>query len=47
VLDEIDREVVPVQLEATLMFGGIKKFADPQHGLLTLTGEKRQPLGVA
>ena len=46
VLDEIDREVDQVNLEETLMFEGIKKFADPQHALLKLIGEKRQALGV-
>ena len=39
VLAEIDREVDMEQLEQTLMDEGLKKFADPQKGLLALIAE--------
>lgn len=44
VLAEIDREVDMEQLEQTLMDEGLKKFADPQKGLLALIAEKRAAL---
>ncbi len=44
VLDEIDREVDMDHLEATLMSEGVKKFTDPQKGLLALIAEKRKHL---
>jgi transaldolase len=45
VLAEIDREVDFVKLEEVLMEEGLKKFADPQKGLLKLIGEQRKKLG--
>ena len=47
VLAEIDREVDFKKLEEFLMEEGLKKFADPQKGLLKLIAEKRQKLRVA
>lgn len=47
VLEEIDWQVDLAKLEETLMIEGIKKFADPQHALLSLIGQKRQALGVS
>ena len=47
VLAEIDREVDFTKLEEFLMEEGLKKFADPQKGLLKLIAEKRQKLQVA
>jgi len=44
VVAEIDRLVDFVKLEETLMEEGLKKFADPQKGLLQLIAEKRQRL---
>lgn len=44
VLQEIDREVDMEKLEQTLMEEGLKKFADPQKGLLALIAEKRAAL---
>jgi transaldolase len=44
VLDEIDRQLDPQHMEATLMAEGIKKFADPQKTLLQLIAQKRQQL---
>jgi len=44
VLDEIDQKVDPKKLEETLMQEGTAKFADPQHALLKLIGEKRRHL---
>ncbi|HEX4128407.1 MAG TPA: transaldolase family protein [Pirellulales bacterium] len=44
VLAEIDGKVDIQKLERTLMDEGIKKFADPQHALLDLIGEKRAAL---
>ncbi|MEZ6121181.1 MAG: transaldolase family protein [Pirellulaceae bacterium] len=44
VLDEIDAKVNFEHLEQTLMEEGLKKFADPQKGLLALIGEKRTSL---
>jgi transaldolase len=41
VLEEIDRRVDFEQLEAVLMEEGIRKFADPQHALLKLIGQRR------
>jgi transaldolase len=41
VLADIDAKVNIEDLEATLMCEGVKKFADPQHGLLKLIGSKR------
>ncbi|HZZ73181.1 MAG TPA: transaldolase family protein [Pirellulales bacterium] len=41
VLDEIDRTIKMEHLEETLMSEGIKKFADPQKGLLALIGKLR------
>jgi transaldolase len=47
VLAEIDREVDFAKMEQVLMEEGLKKFADPQKGLLKLIAEKRQKLGAA
>ena len=47
VLAEIDRAVDFAKQEAFLMEDGLKKFADPQKGLLKLIAEKRQKLRVA
>jgi transaldolase len=47
VLAEIDREVDFAKMEQVLMEEGLKKFADPQKGLLKLISEKRQKLGAA
>jgi transaldolase len=47
VLAEIERVVDMHHLEATLMDEGIKKFADPQHGLLALIARKRQALSAS
>ena len=44
VLDEIDQKVDQAKMEATLMQEGTAKFADPQHALLKLIGEKRAAL---
>lgn len=44
VLDEIDREVDFAKLEEFLMEEGLKKFADPQKGLLKLIADKRAKL---
>ncbi len=44
VVEEIDREVDMVKLEATLMEEGISKFADPQKRLLALVAKKRTAL---
>ena len=41
VLNEIDRTIIMEHLEATLMAEGIKKFADPQKGLLALIAKVR------
>ena len=46
VLDEIDAKVNFQHLEQTLMEEGLKKFADPQKGLLALIGEKRTSLAT-
>jgi transaldolase len=46
VLDEIDRSVDLDHMEEVLMAEGIKKFADPQKGLLALIAEKRAALQV-
>ncbi len=43
-LNEIDRLVDMEKLEQVLMDEGLKKFADPQKGLLTLIAEKRASL---
>lgn len=47
VLAEIDREVDLAHLEETLMFEGIKKFAEPQKALLKLIEHKREELTAA
>jgi len=47
ILDEIDREVNIEHMEATLMAEGIKKFTDPQKGLLALIAQKRAALASA
>ena len=47
VLDEIDQKVDPKKLEDKLMEEGAAKFADPQHALLKLIGEKRTALATA
>jgi len=44
ILNEIDREVDMEKLEQVLMEEGLKKFADPQKGLLTLIAAKRAAL---
>jgi transaldolase len=45
VLKEIDAKVNMQHLEETLMHEGLIKFADPQHALLKMIGEKRKQLG--
>jgi transaldolase len=45
VLAEIDRLVDMHKLETVLMEEGLKKFADPQKGLLQLIANKRKTLG--
>ncbi len=47
VLDEIDQKVDLDQLHDVLMKEGIQKFAQPQHDLLTLIGQKRKSLSAA
>lgn len=47
VIDEIEREVDPQQLEDTLMDEGTAKFADPHKALIKLIGEKRAALATA
>jgi transaldolase len=47
VLDEIDQKVDPKKMEDKLMEEGAAKFADPQHALLKLIGEKRAALATA
>jgi transaldolase len=44
VLEEIDAKVDAANMEDTLMQEGTAKFADPQHALLKLIGEKRAAL---
>ncbi|HVX86825.1 MAG TPA: transaldolase family protein [Phycisphaerae bacterium] len=44
VLEDIDKKVDPRKMEETLMQEGTAKFADPQHALLKLIGEKRGAL---
>ena len=44
VVAEIDRLVDFAQLEETLMFEGLQKFADPHKALIKLIGDKRQSL---
>ena len=44
VLNEIERTVDIQHMEDVLMKEGIDKFADPQHALLKLIGEKRKAL---
>ena len=46
VLDEIDQKVDQQKMEETLMREGTAKFADPQHALLKLIGEKRMALAA-
>jgi len=47
VLKEIDQKVDGAKMEKVLMEEGTKKFADPQHALLKLIGEKRAQLAPA
>lgn len=47
VLDEIDQKVDQQKLEDKLMEEGTAKFADPQHALIKLIGEKRVALAGA
>jgi len=44
VLDEVAAKVDMARMETVLMDEGVKKFADPQKGLLKLIGEKRRAL---
>jgi len=44
VLQSIDQQVDFTKLESVLMEEGLRKFAEPQKGLLTLIGEKRAAL---
>jgi transaldolase len=44
VLDEIAAKVDVAKMESVLMDEGLKKFAEPQKGLLKLIGEKRRSL---
>jgi len=44
VLADIDMLVDVLKMETVLMEEGVKKFADPQHGLLALIAQKRQQL---
>jgi transaldolase len=43
-LEEIERAVDFEKLESVLMEEGIAKFANPQHGLIKLIGEKRKSI---
>jgi transaldolase len=45
VLADIDAKVDFARMEAVLMEEGLKKFADPQKGLIRLIGEKRAAMG--
>jgi transaldolase len=45
VLADIDARVDFARMEAVLMEEGLKKFADPQKGLIRLIGEKRAAMG--
>jgi len=47
VLAEIDEKVDFAKMEEVLMEEGLKKFADPQKGLLALIAEKRKELAQA
>lgn len=47
VLKEIDQKVDGAKMEKVLMEEALKKFSDPQHGLLKLIGEKRAQLAPA
>ncbi len=47
VLAEIDREIDMAHMEQVLMEEGIKKFADPQKGLLAQIAEKRTQLAAS
>ena len=47
ILDEIDQKVDQQKMENTLMEEGTAKFADPQHALLKLIGDKRSVLAGA
>jgi len=47
IVDEIHQKVDQAKLEAKLMEEGTAKFADPQHALLKLIGEKRGSLAAA
>jgi transaldolase len=47
VVREIGEKVEQGKMEDYLMEEGVKKFADPQHALLKLIGEKRSSLTVA
>jgi transaldolase len=47
VLDELDQKVDQQKMEDKLMEEGTAKFADPQHALLKLIGEKRATLAPA
>src|SRR4029078_2227172 len=44
VLDDIAAKVTVAKMESVLMDEGLKKFAEPQKGLLKLIGEKRRSL---
>jgi transaldolase len=47
IVDEIHEKVDQARMEAKLMEEGTAKFADPQHALLKLIGEKRANLATA
>ena len=47
IIDEIHQKVDVAKMEAKLMEEGIAKFAQPQHALLKLIGEKRASLAPA
>jgi transaldolase len=47
VMVEIQQKVDQEKMEAKLMEEGVAKFADPQHALLKLIGEKRASLAAA
>jgi transaldolase len=47
IVDEIHQRVDQRKMEDKLMEEGTAKFADPQHALLKLIGEKRTSLAAA
>ena len=47
IVEEIHQKVDQQKMEDKLMEEGTAKFADPQHALLKLIGEKRSSLAAA